>query len=157
MAKKIKIAWNNPYTNPPANQPRIVFEKVISKGVDYEQLPEYQQARQQYGIGSGYGVHYDYIDSPSYSRKRTRRQKAKVRRRNLRNRIQKKLNLCDEQIPLFNEFGVESEFKKQVAARSDYFNGGNEHIEKARQRVEKIRQEQEKMRINYTKKQQQKG
>ena len=153
MAQKIKIAWNNPFTQTPNNQPRIVFETIINKGVDYEKLPEYQAVRKLYPIGSGYGVHIDFVDTASYTRKRTRKQKAKVRRKNLRNRIQKKLDMPDEQIPMFSEFGVDAEFKKQVNKRSDYFSGGNLHIEKAKQRVESIKKKQEKVREKYTKQQ----
>ena len=71
--------WNNPYTSPPDDGPRILVEQIIPRGEKLEEVYKH------FTFGSPYGVHFRTISTKeprqlSIEAKQGIRRKAAVRR-----------------------------------------------------------------------------
>lgn len=132
---KASLMWGNPFTNPPNNQPRILLEVLYDAStVRVTELPEIQELLIP---GNGYALTLNKVfEEQDNSRKWTKQRKAETRQRNLRRRIEKQLNIPEEQLHMFND-PVEEMFQAEIKKKPDYYAGGDKHIEEERKRAEK--------------------
>lgn len=107
-----KIRWFNPYTSPPSNGPRVIGEpEVVEDWANNSRPPSAKMRAMCEKAGQGYSIgwHHEYIDPP---RRWSTEAKGRVRRKNLRKRLEKTE-------PLFAEIL----YPEIVAADPDYFSG----------------------------------
>jgi len=93
------LAWNNPRTDPPEGQQRVLLEQVLPWGV----RPEEIHAR--HVLGSPYGIHFQSLDSKE-PRRLSIETKQRIRRRSAIRRIEKAA-------PLFAATLIEETLTKQ--------------------------------------------
>lgn len=104
---RCRLFWGNPTTSPPGGVPRIAMAVLCDKP---NPVPaEIHAAWSDRGPGSGWCVGWERIDQRPI-RRWSKEAKAKVRKRNLRQRMEK-------QFPLFAEVFIEAE----LAARPAYY------------------------------------
>lgn len=104
-----RLFWGNPYTAPPDGQPRIV-KAVLCHGTSTipAEIAEIM-TDPEYAPGTGWTIGYQFIDQRPV-RRWSREAKARVRKQNLRRRMEKKF-------PLFAADFIAAE----LAARPDYY------------------------------------
>lgn len=104
----LSVYWTNPHTSPPGDGERILWScTVLDRRAENEILAAHAPA---VPLGGGYGHGITIPIAPG--RKLSAETKAKIRRRNLRRRIER-------QAPLFaDEF-----FAAEIERRPDYFDG----------------------------------
>jgi hypothetical protein len=76
------LAWNNPRTDPPEGQQRVLLEQILPWG----QKPEEIQKR--HVLGSPYGIHFQSLDS-KLPRRLSLESKQRIRRKSAIRRIEK--------------------------------------------------------------------
>ena len=110
---RIQLKWRNPYTEPPANQPRVIFDAVLDdKKYRDGTIPEVTELERQYPPGTGYAWHWSLAHIKP-RRKWSKKAKGRQRRRNLKKRLQKK-------IPLF----WQDQYRAELAKRPEYYYKG---------------------------------
>lgn len=107
---RCRLFWGNPYTTPPDGQPRIA-KAVLCEHTKRPYPPEIAKllALPEYRPGSGWTVGYECIEQRPI-RRWSQAAKARVRKGNLRKRIEKKF-------PLFAEDFIAAE----IASRPNYY------------------------------------
>lgn len=100
--------WGNPHTPPPG--PKVLAAVLVPRGVDCP--PEVMD---HWEAGSGYAISWELV-SQKPVRRWSREAKAKVRRSNLRKRMERKF-------PLFAEVFIADELER----RPEYFKGGDQN------------------------------
>lgn len=106
---KWAAAWGSPYTQPPNGEPRVRLE-MITDGSIHETPPQILEAAP---VGSGYAVWCTPLETKP-PRRMSQEGRAKLRRDNLRRRVERKA-------PLFAEAIITAELARQPA----YFSGAN--------------------------------
>jgi hypothetical protein len=95
------LEWNNPYTQPPDNQPRVLIEEILPRG----QKPEKVYAA--FSLGSPYGVHFRTVNETPI-RRLSETTKQGIRRKRLERRMTTKN-------PLFAQDAIANAIKAQPA------------------------------------------
>lgn len=113
---RIRIFWGNPYTNPPEGMPRVLMSALA----DTSRRPfppeiEEMLAQDECRPGSGWTVGCECIEQRPI-RRWSQAARARVRKLNLRRRLERKF-------PLFAEIFIAAE----LAARPSYYEGSNDH------------------------------
>ena len=112
-ALRIRLAWNNPFTEPPDRMPRILFNEIVSESDFKSGIPELEELVQDWGLGKGYGIHWSLAESETPKRKTwSKERKRETRRRNLRKRLEK-------QYPMF----ADQMFQRELKNSPSYFDG----------------------------------
>lgn len=118
-----RVAWGNPYKNPPDGMKDILCESFQPPGSVYwsKHPPEIDAAYP--GFGKGYCITWSAISKPPKALSPDAL--ASVRRKRLERRVRKKY-------PLFAEMMIQEEMEK----KPDYYNGvTDKEIEQARDRA----------------------
>lgn len=103
-----RIEWSNPYTQPPAGQPRILAEMFVPSPRAALVPPEIEAMHR---IGSGYSINIRAVSQPPVERSPEAR--AADRQRRLRHRI-------TDRYPLLADDMIADE----ISRRSDYYLDG---------------------------------
>lgn len=104
-----QIEWGNPYTQPPAGEPRVLAMQILPRGVQPKLLEKLFPLQT---IGGGYSICWKGLLDRKPPRKLSTEAKQKIRRGNLKRRAQ-------HHAPLF----AEQYIAEELAARPDYFGG----------------------------------
>ena len=76
------LAWNNPRTDPPNGEPRVLIEQILPRGVRPDEIDR------SHVLGSPYGVHFQPIDQRE-PRQLSLESKQRIRRKAVARRIEK--------------------------------------------------------------------
>ena len=111
---RIQLKWRNPYTEPPDNQPRIIFDEVLDD-VAYRagKIPAVAELEKRFLPGCGFAWHWSLAHTKP-RRSWSKKTKAKQRRRNLKKRLQR-------QIPLF----WQDAYQQELNNRPGYYKQGD--------------------------------
>ncbi|MCT4496064.1 hypothetical protein [Bosea minatitlanensis] len=101
------LSWGNPYTQPPG--PRVLAAVLVERG-----QPCPAEVKALWSPGCGYVISWQLVTQRPI-RRWSAEAKAKVRRRNLRDRLERK-------VPLFAEILIAEELER----RPSYYAGGEE-------------------------------
>ncbi|WP_448205318.1 hypothetical protein [Azospirillum sp. sgz302134] len=104
----VSVHWSNPYTQPPCGLPRTVWQVAVPFGTDTKAVLE--ACGPDFEIGSGWTVGISIQTPPGA--KWSDEAKGRVRRRNLKTRLDKKVPLLADLL-----------YQEQLAHRPDYFAG----------------------------------
>jgi len=97
-----RLAWGNPYTQPPDNLPRVVATEIGRRGPDgFPGIAALCAASPRFGLGSGYSVHFYGAIDEKPPRRLSGEARQSIRRKALRRR-QERNN------PLFAEVAIEA-------------------------------------------------
>jgi hypothetical protein len=105
---RYSLAWRNPYTTPAG--PRVLKAMLVPRGA-----PCPPEIKELWVAGGGYCISWELVSQKPIKRW-SAEAKARTRRRNLRQRLEKK-------VPLFADIFEQEE----LARRPDYFAGGEVH------------------------------
>ena len=90
---RVQLKWGNPYTSPPDNQPRIIFDKIVNdQAYQVGAIEEVIKLEQEYPPGSGWSWHWS-LGEEKPRRKWSKEAKARVRKKKLKTRLQTKFPL----------------------------------------------------------------
>ena len=109
---RYSVAWRNPYTQPPEGGPRVIAAMLVPRGQPAPE--ELQQLLREKGLGSGWCLCWELITQKPV-RRWSQEARARVRKLNLRRRIEKRF-------PLFAEDFIAAE----IASRPSYYEGSND-------------------------------
>ena len=101
------IRWSNPFTKPPDGKPEELLrvQREASSGADMP--PEIANFPT---IGTGYAIHSYCLDTFLPKRTLSEETKQKIRRANLKRRLEKRLPLFAEEL-----------YEKELRAKPDYY------------------------------------
>lgn len=112
---RCRVFWGNPHTIPPNGRPRIVLAVLCDRSHPIPaEVTAFRYDNPEYGLGTGWATGWERIDQRPV-RRWSQEARARVRKRNLRRRIEKKF-------PLFAEDFIAAE----MSARPSYYEGSNE-------------------------------
>ena len=103
-----RVEWSNPYTEPPAGQPRILAEIYVPEPRDVLMPPEIEAMHR---IGSGYSITIRSLVQPPVER--SPEAKAATRQKLLRNRMEAKYPLLADDM-----------IAQDIARKPDYYLDG---------------------------------
>jgi hypothetical protein len=99
---RFEIAWANPYTSPPDDQPRVLMSVTRVQGGGHPFPEEITRRYAEIGYGTGWctrcSIDPDYVEKERLARSLSPVQKSKIRRRSLERRAAKHAPLFAEQI-----------------------------------------------------------
>ncbi len=101
-----QIAWGNPYTTPPEGAPRVLAEYFCPGHVS--QCPR-EISDFAYSLGGGYGLGVSHFE---HHRRLSQESKASIRKKRLKDRVEKTAPLFAEQI-----------IADEIAKKPEYFDG----------------------------------
>ena len=111
---RVQLKWGNPYTSPPDNQPRIIFDETVSDQAYQDRaIEDIIELEKQYPPGSGWSWHWS-LGEEKPRRKWSKEAKARVRKKKLKTKLQTKF-------PLFWEdmYNIEMENRQGYFAGED--------------------------------------
>ena len=148
---QVSVIWSNPYTNQPEGLPRVLHTEVYdAETIRPTDIPAIKALLEDFVINGGYCCTISQeFDEEKTRRRWSRESKAKLRRKNLKKRIIKKLKKSEEQLPLLGD-PVQEMFERELEKKPDYYAGGDAHIqveaERAAQRRIELQKYRDKMR-----------
>ncbi|WP_444452016.1 hypothetical protein ACTTAI_13240 [Rhodobacter capsulatus] len=109
---RCQLCWGNPYTSPPPGVSRIAMSVLCDRPHPIpDEIEQMSGLGTEYGPGSGWTIRWEMIEQRPV-RRWSQEARAKVRKNNLRKRMEAKF-------PLFAEDFIAAE----IARRPSYFDG----------------------------------
>ncbi|OJY33163.1 MAG: hypothetical protein BGP11_05425 [Rhodobacterales bacterium 65-51] len=111
---RCRLFWGNPRTSPPDGKPRIAMAVLCDSPHPIpEEITQVIGAGSEFAPGSGWTIGWECIEQRPI-RRWSQEARARVRKQNLRKRMEKRF-------PLFAEDFIAAE----IASRPEYFRGEN--------------------------------